>query len=325
MTQAATAAQAVSTSGPPPSGSTSPVSWSVSTVCSRRAWLPKHSHAKSPSGRPSSANARSSSRRCTRSVTVATTRPTSRGPAPSPSIRATEAGSSVIAAATSGTVADRSTAERTASGLRASSVCRSVDVTIPTTRPPSTTGRWCTPAASISSCASAQVTSAPTTSAGYDATSATTVSAGRPSATSRERRSRSVRTPGPSRPSTSTEETRRSRISPAASRQVTDGSTISTGLLITARTGVACSRVPVPWTGGRHAGSRAPDQARDRALSPSHATSALVTGSTRESGPTAAYSPASTTSVTAPPASKTRSSPRITTSAGRTGGSPVAR
>ena len=97
-------------------------------------------------------------------------------------------------------------------------------MTMPTIRPPRSSGAWWTWCSSMKTSVSNSVASGSMVRTGRVATSPTGVSGPRPSASTRLRRSRSVRMPGGSQ-STSTELMRPSRMSRAASPTVSTGPT----------------------------------------------------------------------------------------------------
>ena len=136
--------------------------------------------------------------------------------------------SGATAAASSSTVVAAVIALRRWKGVRVSTAIRSVSEMTPITRPDaSTTGRWRTPRSSMSSSASAPVTSSAMVVAGAVITCDTGVSAGTPAATTRSRRSRSVTMPNPSPRSTSTDDELASTMRRAASCTVAAGAAIT--------------------------------------------------------------------------------------------------
>jgi hypothetical protein len=115
--------------------------------------------------------------------------------------------------------------QRRANGLRASRLMRLPAETTPTTLPPaSTTGRWFTPACSISMLASGASIWALTVFTGAVMTTLTGVSDDKPPARTFLRRSVSVTMPSPLRLRTRSAVTTSSLMSVAASRTVVAGS-----------------------------------------------------------------------------------------------------
>jgi hypothetical protein len=129
-------------------------------------------------------------------------------------------------------------------------------VTMPTSRPASVTGRWWMPRSTIVSSISATVASAWVAISGVVMTAATGVSRSVPGATTRLRRSRSVRNPSGSlgSPVTTTEDTCSSRMRSAAARTVSSGPQVTSGRRARSRArpenglaGVSSRRALIAW------------------------------------------------------------------------------
>ena len=195
------------------------------------------SHAHRTGAGPRSAWASSISRRSTASPTLVTTRPVSWAEVPWRTRPATTRSRRSATAATASASAALDTSPTRWTGSACSSRSRSVEVTMPTGLPlPSTRGRWwMLRRTSSSSTSRASWSGLPVTGSGV-MTSATGVVSSRPRATTRLRRSRSVRMPTRRGPSvTSTDEIRSRSISTAASRTVVSRATV---------TGVRATRSP---------------------------------------------------------------------------------
>ena len=195
-------------------------------MASRRPKLPSESQPISTGAGPCSAIASSISRRTSASTTTEST----------PLIRLAGRPAACIAInvefrwPTVGRRAARSPASaiarRSMSGVCVSLARRSMSVATPMSSPAlETTGTWRMPRSIISSISSSPVCSGRAVITGAVITSPTGVSSGRPAATTRERRSRSVTIPSsPSPRSTRIALTPRSSIRAAASRSDTSGS-----------------------------------------------------------------------------------------------------
>ena len=252
-----------------------PESASDDGIASRRPKLPSESHARSAGGGPCSATASSINRRTSASTTTDST--------PLMRMAARPAACIAISVARScGTVARRpaasdasAIARRSMIGVWVSFASRSTSVATPISSPPlETTGTCRMPRSIISSISSSPVCSGRTVTTGVVITSPTGVSTGRPAATTRERRSRSVTIPNsPCPASTRIELTPCSSIRAAASRRGTPGSQ-TTGRLRTSTRTASCptSRSSVLAVGsppgrGRSISARATDRSPAGSLS----------------------------------------------------------